>query len=110
MPTETKTKHTPRPWFQDSGDGLTVQCGDPKDPEIIAQFDVDDIMAIPSFEQKAANAKLAAAAPELLEALEGMFEAHTTYSDEFNAGGKIRAVCDWGFFNEKLMAAKRKKK
>ena len=37
--------------------------------------------------------ELMAAAPDLLDALEGMFEAHETYSDEFNAGGKIRKVC-----------------
>ena len=42
-----------------------------------------------------------------IQALEGMFEAHKTYSDEFNVSGKIRAVCDWGLFNEKLTAARK---
>lgn len=51
-----------------------------------------------------ANAPLIEAAPELLAALEGMFEAHKSYSAEFNPSGKARAVADWGLINEKMMA------
>lgn len=43
---------------------------------------------------------------ELVTALEGMFEAHDTFSNEFNPAGKIKAVCDWGLFNERLVHAR----
>lgn len=58
-----ETKHTPGPWSCDHGDTPTVYPDNDKDYGIIADVYGD---------QAQANARLIAAAPELLEALKEM--------------------------------------
>jgi len=41
----------------------------------------------------------------LVSALQGMFAAHKTFSNEFNPAGKIKEVCDWGVVNDAFMKA-----
>lgn len=53
-----------------------------------------------------ANARLIAAAPELLAALKGWERAFENYSAEFNPSGRAKKVCDWGAFNADLCAAR----
>jgi hypothetical protein len=62
-----KPAHTPGPW-RIAPDLVTIHCGDKDDPEIVATTYVNDLMAIQSEKQQEANARLIAAAPELLAA------------------------------------------
>lgn len=57
-----KVKHTPGPWkFGELSEKIMQDCA-PKRPTFIAQ-----VLDLPSEEEKAANARLLAAAPDLLE-------------------------------------------
>lgn len=41
----------------------------------------------------------------LVAAVRGLLAAHKSYSAEFNPGGKVREVADWGLINEAFLAA-----
>ena len=73
------SKHTPGPWFLPDGDANAVLCGDPQDPQIVAMLEGDDVMFVNDERQMVANAKLIAAAPELLSALERHLDAVDYY-------------------------------
>lgn len=74
---DRKHKHTPGPWTIDAGEGLSVLNADLDDPKIVAYGYGDaDIMMVANGDEVAAsdmetaraNARLIAAAPELLDA------------------------------------------
>lgn len=72
-----KNKHTPGPWFVNRDfPKVNILCGDPDDPEVVANAEVNDIMAVgngihgTNYEILESNAELMAAAPDLLEALQ----------------------------------------
>jgi hypothetical protein len=69
----TQAKHTPGPWFQHEGEVIAAEYG------LIsrAYYGHPD-------SQNAANARLIAAAPELLEALKGMVNIAKTGMVDFN--------------------------
>ena len=72
--------HTPGPWFLDTAsDGsmaIMPQCG----------FTITVIKPRPGFEQDLPNARLMAAAPELLAALQALFE-HCAMPHKFGGEG-----------------------
>lgn len=72
-----KTQHTPGPWFIDS----FAQIGDEK--SIIGRVYCGDIFPNDDLPECTANARLIAAAPELLEALEGLSDIlNNHYGDD----------------------------
>lgn len=98
-------RHTPKPWTLNQYGYVGTAGG-----IICIMFKDDGRVPMSnrlSKEEQEANGLLIKHAPDLLEACEGMFEAHESYSNEFNPGKKIRAVADWGLINEKFMAARR---
>lgn len=62
------SKHTPGPWDLDEGDLSTVYELETSDP-------LAEVFSDKSAEENVANARLIAAAPELLEALEALLAA-----------------------------------
>lgn len=72
----SESKHTPGPWRLGEEDNrncmIPVLCGDEEEPYAVAEVShYDDF---PPGEQGSENAKLIAAAPELLEALEALVD------------------------------------
>ena len=63
-------KHTPGPWFVDHKSPFLVRAGDDIDGRHIAH--IGPANYTPRFDVDEPNAKLIAAAPDLLEALEGL--------------------------------------
>lgn len=86
-PVASESRHTPGPWHL-SPDGYSILCGDEHDPEIIAWTDVNDVMMIQDNRTVEANARLIAAAPELLEAL----KAITDMGEAIHATQTLRAA------------------
>jgi hypothetical protein len=86
--TTSEVKHTPGPWRVHGGYGICVVPNEP-----IGVIGARTIVAcrqewIPGKEQHA-NARLIAAAPELLEACEGLLGfIRERYPDDFKEGGK----------------------
>lgn len=68
MSTDTKAKHTPGPWRQE------VWRDEPYDPFVLELLDGDNhtVLSRETLEETVANARLIAAAPELLAALKAM--------------------------------------
>lgn len=79
-----KTKHTPGPWqhVELIKDRVTILCNGGKQVVTRIQNTVSE-QALS--EEDYANARLIAAAPELLEALIGLVLVHADYSDEVTA-------------------------
>lgn len=72
------TKHTPGPWFQGTGDHQYCVY-DKKvwiNPDGSRGGETPNLVVVVSPEGALADARLIAAAPELLEALEGMIEVY----------------------------------
>lgn len=75
-----KTKHTPGPW-------LLVEQGDANEYAVLTPDKKEWVIAFrlnpgrPIYEQEKANAKLIAAAPELLEALKVCYASLCTYGN-----------------------------
>ncbi len=67
-------KHTPGPWFVDHKSPFLVRAGDDIDGRHIAH--IGPANYTPRFDVDEPNAKLIAAAPDLLDALEGMLEIY----------------------------------
>ena len=89
----TTSKHTPGPWW--STPSAAVLCGNPDDPEIVADCAPTDLMAVQDDERKVANARLIAAAPELLEALERVayeFQSYMSDSEQRHTLDDVRAA------------------
>lgn len=61
-----ESRHTPGPWWSV---GTGVLAGDKNDPQVIASTETGDVMNVEASEEQEANARLIAAAPELLAAL-----------------------------------------
>ena len=81
-------KHTPGPW--EAVDSMTVRT-----PLSAGGFMVADLPCHTPHEERIANAKLIAAAPELLVALEAIvnaWEEGRAFSDKMNEIGKARAA------------------
>ena len=79
------SKHTPGPWIVDEACLVWAEAAG----EYVALTDHDDAAPIP-MEQREANARLIAAAPELLEALEALSPHRTGYGQSM----------DWQAYNE----------
>ncbi len=84
------------PWFTNFGDGTSVLCGDPDDPEIICQCNGDDPMLVinrPGGSLRTAQdiARLIATVPELLVTLKAGVKAANKIDHAKNLPGKIDA-------------------
>lgn len=87
MTTPNKTQHTPGPWF---ADGHYI-CS--AEPDIYArQIAVTCDDGITGNSERIANARLIAAAPELLEALNGLFEQCSMIHKQWGDGDNTRAA------------------
>lgn len=67
----TTTKHTPGPWYQDRAHTLRIWADDPATPN--EAWLIADAALTGSVDTDNANARLIAAAPELLEACKAAF-------------------------------------
>ena len=72
-------KHTPGPWFVDHKSPFLVRAGDDIDGRHIAH--IGPANYTPRFDVDEPNAKLIAAAPDLLEALEAWISYHDDEED-----------------------------
>ena len=103
-------KYTPGPWFVE---GWSVLCGNQNDPEIIARTDLDDPMAVANrpnahgMTTAEDNARLIAAAPDLLAALEVIAEgAEENWNDWAKNGYETTEPIDFArVTKEKARAA-----
>jgi hypothetical protein len=71
-----ETKHTPRPWFLSHASGDTM-------PITAEGYTVAEALPFDNEGEQEANARLIAAAPELLDALEGVEEWMREYSLDY---------------------------
>lgn len=70
------TKHTPAPWEYQGGDNASVEVNIGETTANIDRQDKNTGQYVISREEMEANAKLIAAAPELLEALEELMKVY----------------------------------
>lgn len=95
----THTKHTPGPWSCFHMPGTTSPWWTIRDGRNIYVAEVDWVDHAVLVEEAEANARLIAAAPELLEAAKGLEQALRLYSgrshrDHTITGNAVQAVID----------------
>lgn len=73
----SENKHTPGPWTLNDEIGAMIVTGGPEDRYVcdVQIYQVPRVMGLPYEEERTANAKLIAAAPELLEQLIKLYMA-----------------------------------
>lgn len=85
-PTTDLVSHTPGPWEGDpKGDGLGVRVWDKAGQNMIAALDedaADSACFVPDIQIREANARLIAAAPEMLDALKAAEKDLATFEAE----------------------------
>lgn len=103
MKTEKKAAHTPGPWeWTDilwAAKGH-VYVGRPSDFNDWNGKPKVEVVATCEGKDAISNARLIAAAPELLEALKMLRAAFASFSAECNPSGKSSGVADWKLINE----------
>ena len=88
------TKHTPAPWVYQGGDNASVEVNIGETTANIDRQDKNTGQYVISRDEMEANAKLIAAAPELLEALEELLihalenDLHSQFTDKAKAAIK----------------------
>lgn len=109
MGTETKVGHTPGPWTQQAAAMRNVEAQFPAGPETIAvALDIgrtDETWG--NTRQVVANARLIAAAPELLEAAQFAINVAHTCDCPFGEAFTPKSTCDCNYHDDyrKALAA-----
>lgn len=79
-------KHTPGPWWV-ANNRSSVLAGNRNNPEIVADTSPNDIMAIAmrrdSWTEQSSNARLIAAAPDLLEVLQQVVKTYDKLAEDY---------------------------